>query len=151
VAAYNNHGLAYAAKGEYDRAIADYNEAIRLDQKYVFTYNNRGLTYKAKGDLDRAIADYSEAIRLDPKYASAYYDRGNAYGAMGSIDAAVADYDEAVRLDPKLDDHIARLMLGVRAVKRHQFALARQNFSESAHGPVTDLAAALLSAWATYG
>ena len=88
-------------KGEHDRAIADYNEAIRLDPKYVFAYNGRGNAYQAKGEHDRAIADYSEAIRLDPKFVKAYYSRGNAYQAKGEHDRAIADYNEAIRLDPK--------------------------------------------------
>ena len=40
--AYNNRGVAYGAKGDRDRAIADYNEAIRLDPKFAMAYNNRG-------------------------------------------------------------------------------------------------------------
>jgi len=40
--AYHDRGTAYQAKGDFDRAIADYIEAIRLDQKYAFAHNNRG-------------------------------------------------------------------------------------------------------------
>ncbi len=65
--AYNNRGNAYDAKGDYDRAIADYTEAIRLDPKYAHAYNNRGNAYGAKGDYDHAIADFDQVIReLDP-------------------------------------------------------------------------------------
>ena len=81
--AYNNRGNACDAKGDHDRAIADYTEAIRLDPKYACAYNNRGLAWRAKGDHDRAIADYTEAIRLDPKYAVAYYNRGRAWRRQG--------------------------------------------------------------------
>jgi tetratricopeptide (TPR) repeat protein len=55
-------------KGDYDRAIADLTEAIRLDPKYVWAYASRGEAYRMKGDYDRAIADLTEAIRLDPNY-----------------------------------------------------------------------------------
>ena len=99
--AYYSRGLAYYDKGDDDRAIADYNEAIRLDPKSAYAYSNRGLAYDHKGDLDRAIADYNEAIRLDPKYALAYFNRGNAYYQKGDDDRAIADYNEAIRLDPK--------------------------------------------------
>jgi tetratricopeptide (TPR) repeat protein len=66
--AYNNRGVAYKAKGDLNRAIADYNQAIALDPKYAVAYYNRGVMYNDKGDLDRAIADYNRAIALDPKY-----------------------------------------------------------------------------------
>ncbi len=45
--AYNNRGNAYQAKSDFDRAIADYIEAIRLDPKYVFAHNNPGNEYRS--------------------------------------------------------------------------------------------------------
>ena len=99
--AYNNRGDAWDAKEEYDKAIADYNEAIRLDPKYAVAYNNRGAAWCAKKEYDKAIADYDEAIRLDPKYATAYNDRGGAWYDKEEYDKAIADFDEAIRLDPK--------------------------------------------------
>ena len=48
-------------------------------------------------------------------------------------------------------DRIARLVVGVRALKQKQYALARQNFAQSVRGPVTDLTATLLTAWALAG
>ena len=63
---YNNRGTAYRKNGDWERAIADYTEAIRLDPKYTHAYNNRGTAYGGKGDMGRAIADLTEAIRLEP-------------------------------------------------------------------------------------
>ena len=57
--AYNNRGNGYRTKGDNDRAIADYNESIRLDPNYAYPYNGRGNAYRARGENDRAIADYS--------------------------------------------------------------------------------------------
>ena len=66
------------------------------------------------------------------------------------------DIDEAGRLADRLvqvdrSDRIARLVLGVRALKQKQYTLARQNFAQSIRGPVTDLTATLLTAWAYAG
>ena len=99
--ACNNRGLAYRGRGELDRAIGDFNEAIRLDPKFALAYNNRGLAYRDKGELDRAIADHTEAIRLDPRFAVAFNSRGFTYDSKGERDRAIADYTEAIRLDPK--------------------------------------------------
>ena len=99
--AFNNRGSAYGRKGDYDRAIADSTEAIRLDPKDAHAYNNRGHAYYGKGDYDRAIGDYTEAIRLDPKDAKVFENRGVAYNLKGDFDRAIADSTEAIRLDPK--------------------------------------------------
>ena len=99
--AFDNRGSAYHDKGDNDRAIADYNEAVRLNPKSGMAFHNRGVAYLEKGDNDRAIADYSEAIRIDPEDASAFNGRGVAYRAKGDLDRASADYNEAIRLDPK--------------------------------------------------
>lgn len=97
---YSNRGNAYHAKGDEDRAISDYDQAIRLNPKFANAYGGRGNAYQSKGDNDRAMVDYNEAIRLDPKYIHAYNGRGNAYHAKGDDDRAIADYNEAIRLDP---------------------------------------------------
>ena len=93
-------GVSAFQKGDLDKAIADFTEAIRLDPKYAQAYYNRGYAYW-KGDFDKAIADFTEAIRLDPKYAKAYCSRGICLQDKGDYDKAIADYTEAIRLDPK--------------------------------------------------
>ena len=96
--AYNNRGDAYANKGDYDKAIADYTEAIRLKPDYAYAYYGRGKAYAEKGDLDKAIADYTVAVRLKPDFAAAYYNRGLAYDRKGEKRKAEVDLAEAKRL-----------------------------------------------------
>ena len=93
---FNAGNSAYDVQ-DYDRAIAKYDEAIRLKPDYGKAYNNRGLAYQAKGSTDQAIADFAEAIRLNPGLGEAYYNRGLAYQAKGSYDQAIADFDEAIK------------------------------------------------------
>jgi len=98
--AYNNRGAAYADKRDYDRAIQDYNEAIRLNPNLAASFYGRGFAYNRKGDFDRAIHDQDEAIRLNPKFALAYDARGRAYRNKGDFDHAIQNYEDAIRLNP---------------------------------------------------
>jgi ankyrin repeat protein/cytochrome c-type biogenesis protein CcmH/NrfG len=101
-AAYNKRGCAYADKGDYDRAISDFDKALELDPNYAFAYSNRGYAYADKGDYDRAISDLDKALELDPRYAEAYLNRGLACYRKGSYDRAISDFDKALELNPKL-------------------------------------------------
>ena len=100
--AHFDRGLAHADKGDCDKAIADYTEAIRLDPKYAKAFNNRGAAYRKKGELAKSMADITKAIQLDPKLAEAYSNRGVSWGEKGDLDKAITDFTEAIRLDPKL-------------------------------------------------
>ena len=88
------------AKNDADRALADCNEAIKVNGAYAPAYINRGNAYLSKGDFEHAFGDFDEAIRLDPKSAWAYGARGDLYKAKGDFDHALADFNAAVRLDP---------------------------------------------------
>lgn len=72
---YYERGNAYARWGDLDRAIADFDEAIRIKADYVAAYTDRGVAYALKEEPDRAIADFTEAIRIDPNHFTAYYNR----------------------------------------------------------------------------
>jgi len=96
--AYYNRGLAYLDEKDYDKAISDFTEAIRLDPKFD-AYFHRGVAYAEKGDHDKAISDYTEAIRLEPNDV-AYYNRGLMYDKKRDHDRAISDYTEAIRLNP---------------------------------------------------
>ena len=52
-------------KGEHDKAIHDYTNAIKTDPSYANAYNNRGLAWRNKGENDKADADFKEAKRLE--------------------------------------------------------------------------------------
>jgi lipoprotein NlpI len=96
--AYNNRGNVWLDKKEYDKAIADYGEAVRLDPKDAAAYNNRGSARRAKSEYDNAIADYGEAIRLDPRYAMAYFNR-SATQMILRRDGAVSGFKTVLDLE----------------------------------------------------
>jgi tetratricopeptide (TPR) repeat protein len=59
-------GIAYAGKGQYIRAIQDYDEAIRLDPKYAEAFYNRGIAKRHSGDVTGGNADTARAKQLNP-------------------------------------------------------------------------------------
>jgi tetratricopeptide (TPR) repeat protein len=98
---YVKSGQAWDGKGDYDRAIADYNQALRIDPQNAWAYNNRGIAWRNKGDYDRAIADYNQALRIDPQNAWAYNNRGIARRNKGDYDRAIADSNQALTINPQ--------------------------------------------------
>jgi tetratricopeptide (TPR) repeat protein len=94
---FNDRGVAHRLNGDYDRAIADFSQAIRLNGKLAAVFNNRGVSYDKKGEYDRAIQDYEQALKLKAT-PEAYFNRGNAQLAKGHYDQAIDDYNQAIRL-----------------------------------------------------
>src|SRR5580704_11737150 len=76
---YTSRGSGWRAQGDVDRALADQNEAVRLQPGSAIVYFNRAVTWQSKHQADRAILDYSEAIRLAPNFVLAYKNRGDAF------------------------------------------------------------------------
>jgi tetratricopeptide (TPR) repeat protein len=62
---------AYSRKQQYDRAIADYGAALKLDPAQADAFNHRGEVWRNKGDRPHALADFAAAIRLNPQHSSA--------------------------------------------------------------------------------
>ena len=102
VEAYKAHGNISFAKGEYNRAIADFDMAIKVRPKDAEAYVKRDTAYASKDDYNRAIADFDMAISLMPKRASFYTMRGHANEKVGDKNQAIVDYRKALEIDPSL-------------------------------------------------
>ncbi len=100
VQGFLNRGQLYAQNEEYDKAIADFNESIRLNPNNLYAYLFRGVSYNLKGNFDQGIADLTQAIRLNPNYDELYFQRGAAYYQKGENDLAMADWEKTLRINP---------------------------------------------------
>jgi tetratricopeptide (TPR) repeat protein len=100
--AFDNRGVAYRRKGEYERALQDYEQAIRLNPSNATAYNNRGIIYRIKGEYGRAIADYDEAIWLkNGDFPAAYYNRALANADKGEYELSLRDFDVVMRFNQR--------------------------------------------------
>jgi tetratricopeptide (TPR) repeat protein len=94
----NNRGLGYVTDKDLDKAMADFDAAVRVDPTYPFAYDNRGDVWRMRGQFDRAIVEYNEALRRDPGFISAYVNRGMAFQLMGNKRSAKADFDAVLSM-----------------------------------------------------
>ena len=100
-------------------------------------------------DSATAAAYYHNVLKADPRNADLLGRTFLSVLTDGDIEEAGKLADRLIQVDRT--DRIARLVVGVRALKQKQYALARQSFAQSVRGPVTDLTATLLTAWALAG
>lgn len=97
--AYTSRGVVYFKRGDFNRAIPDFGEAIKLAPEDASAYEDRGNAYYSQRDYDRALADFSEAIKRNPQLASPYARRGLTYRAKGDYSRSIADLSEAIARD----------------------------------------------------
>jgi tetratricopeptide (TPR) repeat protein len=99
---YSERGNAWYAKGEYKRALADYDLAIALNPTFAHGYYNRACAYYYLKEYKLATADFTRAIELDPHLAKAYVDRSAMRYLQGDLDGVISDAARAVELDHNL-------------------------------------------------
>lgn len=88
-------------KSQYEKALADYNKAIELEDTNSTAYNNRGVIWESLGFPDKALADYDKAIALKPNGAVSYKNRADLYETLNEFSKALEDYTAALDKDPK--------------------------------------------------
>ncbi len=145
---FNMRGQAYSRKGDYDRAIADHNQALRIHRYKGGTfqvgtaYFLRGYAYSGKGDYDSAIADYNEALKsryvgvynLDNNIIrQIYYNLGFAYDKKGQEDLAIENYKNAA----DYGDKAALENLINRGIKYMRESKNPASVSSGSAGPVS--------------
>jgi serine/threonine-protein kinase len=107
---YGNLGVALAAEGQLDEAIAVFREALRLQPGLVEAQNNIGSALHDQGRRDEAMAQWRQAIRVNRDFPGSHFNLGNALRDQGQFAEAAAEYREALRV--KNDYAMAHLNLG---------------------------------------
>jgi tetratricopeptide (TPR) repeat protein len=98
-ASYSKRGTVYYNLGQYQRAIEDYSEAIRLKPDYSLAYYNRGCIYVKNPDqYEQAIKDFNKAIKLKPDYTEAYNNLSGIYLIQGKKSLGCSNAQKACEL-----------------------------------------------------
>jgi tetratricopeptide (TPR) repeat protein len=99
--AFINRAYAYYKKDEYQGAISDFSEAIRLDPADAHALNGRCWMCAIVGrELREALEDCNESLRLRADDAATLDSRGFTCLKLGQLNHAISDYDAALALDP---------------------------------------------------
>ncbi len=112
---------------DFDKAIADYNKTIALNDKFSWPYHNRAIALGRLKRWDEAIADYGRAIELNPTFAAAYNGRAWAYCQIGNFEAALVDADKALELMPNEANYFDTRATAYASLGRFDDALADMN------------------------
>ncbi len=97
---FNNLGIAYAAREQWEESEKAYLRAIELNPDYAHPRNNLANVYFKLGRLDESEAQLKKAVEIEPDYAGAYYNLGNLAWARGQAEEAQQYYAESIRLSP---------------------------------------------------
>jgi tetratricopeptide (TPR) repeat protein len=101
-ATHFREGFTCTKKGDYARAIAHYDAALRLDPEFAEAHLARVFAYTALDQLDQVIVEYTAALNIDPTNVLAYCARAAAYNGLSQFDRSLMDAAEVVRLAPHL-------------------------------------------------
>jgi tetratricopeptide (TPR) repeat protein len=96
--AHVEQGDAYYFKGNYDQALEEYDEAVRLYPAYAAAWARRGNVYHTQGNDEKRNAEYAQAVRLNPDYGP--YHRGLMARDAGEYNRAVEELTRALELMP---------------------------------------------------
>lgn len=124
-----NRGYAFEETGQYDHAIQDYDQVIRLKPNDAKALYNRGHAYYTQKLYDRAIQDFDQVIRLKPDDTFAFSARGAAYVRKDMYARAIEDFDQAIRLAP--NDANSYAMRGSAYGLKAQYELAIQDLNRA--------------------
>jgi tetratricopeptide (TPR) repeat protein len=107
-AVYQQRGYADATNQQFQDAINDYGEAIKLTPQDVRAYEQRAAVEMKIQDYDKALADYSEVIKLKPNEVRYLNYRAYIYELKKDLKNSMADTDKVLKLDPNNQEAKAR-------------------------------------------
>lgn len=110
-------GNTHFAAKEYDKAIEQYTDAIKLDRNNHVYYSNRSAAYASKKDWEAAVSDAKECIKLNPTFLKGFYRLATAQIELNDLDAALSTIKQGLNVDPE-NSQLHRQLRTVKAKKK---------------------------------
>jgi arylsulfatase A-like enzyme/Flp pilus assembly protein TadD len=132
---WDNLGIAYWRKGEFQKALDCYQKAVALDKSFALAYSNLGALYisfyyenRWLENLTNSIENFRKAVALDPTLNLAFRGLGVVSKMAGKDDDAISAWEKAVETDP--NDHFSIYNLGIEYLEKGAKAQALKCFQK---------------------
>ena len=112
----------------HDGALAELEEAERLDPLDLQIKTQIGYVHHFRHDVDRAIVQFEKVLALDPSFAFAHYALGDACTVRGEYERAFDEFNRAIQLGGRSANHVG--VLGYAYARAGRVALAKQHLQE---------------------
>lgn len=126
---YHTKGYEARKKGDYEKAIKFYTEALTIMPNHFKALFNRGFAFDKLGEFDLAIQDYTTAINIDPQNAYTYYNKGISLDRKGDFDEAIICFTQAIDIEPTKADFYHNRGFAFR--KKKEFGKAIKDYESA--------------------
>jgi tetratricopeptide (TPR) repeat protein len=99
--AFAHRARAHHFLGDYDKAIADFSEGLKLSPSAAWIWNNRAIVWADMKEFNKSIEDYTKALQLNPSYYLPLSNRGLIWLRKKKYDEALADFAAAIKHNPQ--------------------------------------------------
>jgi tetratricopeptide (TPR) repeat protein len=93
-------GLDHLLSDEDDKALINFDKAIRMKDDYALAYHDRAGIKRRIGDFNGALYDYKTAVSITEHFPLAYNNMGSVKMVLGDFDGAIADFSKAIEQNP---------------------------------------------------
>ncbi len=126
---YFSRGNAFNAAGQFDKALEQYDRALKLRPDDPIVLNNLGVTLDELERYDEALADYNRALELSPDHPEILSNRGVTLRKLERYDDALADFSRSLELRPDDPGTLNNRGVTLGYLQRYDEALADFNRS----------------------
>jgi tetratricopeptide (TPR) repeat protein len=124
-----DRGNQFYSAGDFGKAIASYDQAVKIKPDYHKAWSNRGVSLANLGQHEQAIASYDQAVKVKSDCHEAWSNWGLSLNNLGQYEAAIQSYDQAVKIKP--DYHEAWSNRGVSLKNLGQYEKAIASYDQA--------------------
>ena len=107
----NDQAIEYWKQNRFGEAIAQWEEALRINPQVAEIHHNLGNAYAHQNLPDKAIDSLKQALELDPALVEAHHKLGCIFYDQGHRELAISSWNQALEIDPDFREALHNLHL----------------------------------------